>query len=218
MLLRFSFPGPLRLGLLSSLLFLALSPANACVLAGYDSGVCKAAQDIQDDMPFCADVVRYTACVPRYVPWYGNLTVRKKDQWAKDSFDAFIDERERIEAGKFSPTDQYSYNYVSGLLTKRFTGIQSDDCVEAFRNFLCWMNFPRCDGAGNSLLLCRSVCENFFRACKYPKVFWRCYEPAYHGGEYPEGTQGDQLYDKDNQAEFRRAPFPGLPFRGEEHL
>jgi hypothetical protein len=53
------------------------------------------------------------------------------------------------------------------------------------------------------------------RACKYPKVMWRCYEPAFYGGRYAEGTQGDQLYDSTGTAEFMRAPFPGLPFRGE---
>jgi len=53
------------------------------------------------------------------------------------------------------------------------------------------------------------------RACKYPKVMWRCYEPTFYGGQDAEGTQGDQLYDSTGTAEFMRAPFPGLPFRGE---
>ena len=30
------------------------------------------------------------------------------------------------------------------------------------------MNFPRCDDEGKSLMMCRSACENFFKACEYP--------------------------------------------------
>lgn len=46
-----------------------------------------------------------------------------------------------------------------------------------------WLNFPRCDDSDNSLGMCRSVCENFMRACKVPTDMWRCYEPRYFGGE-----------------------------------
>jgi hypothetical protein len=41
---------------------------------------------------------------------------------------------------------------------------------------------------------------------------WRCYEPANLGGEAPEGTSGDQLYDAHGGAVFKRAPIAGLPF------
>ena len=104
------------------------------------------------------------------------------------------------------------YNYDSGGSVKsRFS---DDDCVNAYRNFMCYMNFPRCNDAGESLLLCRSVCENFFRACGYPKVMWRCYNPEYYGGKAPEGTTGDQLFDSSGKAIFLRALLPGLPFQG----
>ena len=41
---------------------------------------------------------------------------------------------------------------------------------------------------------------------------WRCYEPAFFGGEAAEGTTGDQLYDTLGNAIFKRAPLAGLPF------
>lgn len=62
------------------------------------------------------------------------------------------------------------FDYWVAPVANRF-GYQ--DCVNAYYNFICYMNFPRCDGAGNSLGVCTSVCENFFRACKYPVELWR---------------------------------------------
>lgn len=40
------------------------------------------------------------------------------------------------------------------------------DCQEAFRNYFCWLNFPRCDDEDESLILCRSTCENLMEACE----------------------------------------------------
>lgn len=140
------------------------------MIQGQNSGVCKAAQDIQDRMPFCADVVRYTACVPREVSWYPNLTIEVKDLWARDTYRAFVAERLAIEDGDMKPTDPTKYNYYYNDVEARFGARHGADCMDAYRNFMCWLNFPRCDVSGQSMMLCRSVCENFFRACKYPKV------------------------------------------------
>jgi len=52
------------------------------------------------------------------------------------------------------------YNYYFGSVTSRFN---HPDCVHAYYNMLCYMNFPRCDGTGQSMGMCRSVCENFFK-------------------------------------------------------
>lgn len=41
---------------------------------------------------------------------------------------------------------------------------------------------------------------------------WRCYDPAFFGGEAAEGTTGDQLFDALGNAVFKRAPIAGLPF------
>jgi len=126
-----------------------LRGASACTLQGYDAGVCKPAQDIQDFMPFCADVVRYTACVPRETSWYPNLTVTLKDDWARSTYSSFIAERSDIENGDLKPTDPTKYNYWYESVTSRFTAMHGADCVEAYRNYMCWLNFPRCDAAGN---------------------------------------------------------------------
>ena len=56
------------------------------------------------------------------------------------------------------------------------------DCQNAFRAFFCWSNFPRCNAEGMSLILCGSVCENFFKACRYAKDLWRCGPTEYDNG------------------------------------
>ena len=38
------------------------------------------------------------------------------------------------------------------------------DCMAAFKNFLCWYNFPRCSPLDVSLVMCRSVCDNMMTA------------------------------------------------------
>lgn len=220
--------------------------------------MCMPPQDIQDRMPFCAQSVQYTACVPRDLPWYGNLTIEKKDKWLESTYAVFLNERLAIEADEYKPDDPSEssvpvpvapllmntslgywclyrhdriensadtqcrmqrlhgcslritlylwansattrcfvaattgfhcqtithphiasvlciaalYNYYFESVVRRFTN--DDDCQAAYRNYLCYMNFPRCNGAEESLSLCLSVCENFFQACAYPKYMWR---------------------------------------------
>ena len=41
----------------------------------------------------------------------------------------------------------------------------NQDCVEAYKDALCYLNFPKCGCREESLPLCRSVCENYYRAC-----------------------------------------------------
>lgn len=103
------------------------------------------------------------------------------------------------------------YSFVSGEVARRFDG--NPDCVNAYKNFLCFLNFPRCDKQRDSLLLCTSVCENFFRSCNYPRALWRCYEPRYYGAKKAEGTDGDQEMDLDGLPVYLRALLPGLPFK-----
>jgi hypothetical protein len=52
---------------------------------------------------------------------------------------------------------------IPGDVQERFNG--NDQCQNAFKNFACFLNFPRCDNEKKSLVMCRSVCENFFKAC-----------------------------------------------------
>jgi hypothetical protein len=103
------------------------------------------------------------------------------------------------------------YNYWTGSApVARFT--KSDDCAKAYRNLMCFLAFPRCDDSGESMNMCRSTCENMMRSCGYDKDLWRCYEPQFYGGKRAEGTDGDQLLDKDGAPFYTRAVFPGSPF------
>ena len=89
-----------------------------------------------------------------------------------------------------------------GTVVPRFS--ENADCQDAYRNYMCWMNFPRCDDAGRSLIMCRSACENYFKSCmvsfqfsfdltcllevtqlfnlQQHKDLWRCGDPKYVNG------------------------------------
>jgi hypothetical protein len=100
-----------------------------------------------------------------------------------------------------------SWEGTAGKILMHFTN--NDACKAAFKNFLCYMNFPRCDATGTSLMLCQSVCENFYKACNYPKDFWRCYNYAYYGGQEAEPST---LISTSGEPIFLRSMLPGLPF------
>jgi len=104
---------------------------------------------------------------------------------------------------------------VGSLMVHFFKNTQ---CQEAYKSYFCYLNFPRCDEAQNTLLLCRSACENFFQACRYPKSdasgnmsmgMWRCGQEQYDGGYLAEVAQ---VLDSSGLPIYKRAPFPGLPF------
>lgn len=84
------------------------------------------------------------------------------------------------------------------------------NCQKAFKNYFCWINFPRCIvGEDLTLPTCRSACENFFKSCNYQRGLWRCGKSKYFNGYEPEqpteGTDGNMTY--------LREYFPGQPFR-----
>ena len=108
------------------------------------------------------------------------------------------------------------------------------DCVEAYRAYACYINFPRykikvcerlqhsqltcsctfcrCDfgGSGMTLPTCRSACENFFIACRYEKDLFRCGRSKYFNGYSPEIPQSN---DVNGTPIYKRDFFPGQPFR-----
>lgn len=71
------------------------------------------------------------------------------------------------------------------------------------------MNFPRCDATAVALTLCKSVCENFFKACNYPTSMWRCGPAEYYGGDAPEPSTNLNL---EGVPIYMRSQFPGQPF------
>jgi hypothetical protein len=140
------------MALLRALLLLCVASRASlgCVLAGTDSGTCAA--NIQEHAPFCASSVRYPACVPRELPWLPNLTIASKDAWVGASVAALVAQREAIERGALVPNDPSLSSFVApgSSVAARFTarGASGSDCVAAYRNFACFMAFPRCDAAG----------------------------------------------------------------------
>lgn len=189
-------------------------PAAGCVIANAEAGVCTPEADVAAAAPFCGGVVRYTACAPAQARGYPPNTIRMKDDWVAARYAQVVELRQHVEAGLWRFDDPGYANFTAGGVApaQRFTGASADDCANAFRNFMCWLNFPRCDDSGASLAMCRSACENFFKACRYPLDMWRCYEPRYYGGAAAEGTQNDAILDHAGNPVYTRALLPGLPF------
>lgn len=130
---------------------------------------------------------------PRAVqPLFMEHTIRTKDEWVRESYTRIVRERIRIETNetlqdlgarvcacvRMLPRQQ-SANRCCRLpaapadVDERGMGsapqrrfYDNPDCHQAYKNFFCWMNFPRCNEEDKSLIMCRSVCENFFKACK----------------------------------------------------
>ena len=59
---------------------------------------------------------------------------------------------------------QQQYELITGWYRTNHTSPAQletmQDCLNSFKNFMCWYNFPRCSPLGVSLVMCRSVCEN----------------------------------------------------------
>ena len=96
----------------------------------------------------------------------------------------------------------------TGHIKVRF--YKNKDCQNAYKNYMCWINFPRCDlSTDETLPTCRSACENYFISCGYEQKLWRCGKTKYFNGYFPEypssSTSGNSSY--------LREYFPGQPFR-----
>jgi len=99
------------------------------------------------------------------------------------------------------------YEPKRGAVPIRF--FKNKACQTAFARYMCYMNFPRCDPTGASLLMCRSVCENYFKACNFPVEMARCGPAKYLGGSSVEPMFE---VDDDGLPVYQRAWWPGLPF------
>lgn len=150
---------------------------DACMLAGSDTGVCTEPTDFDLLLPFCKAVIPYTACLPRYQSLWYNHSALSKDRYVEQMFNKLLIQRKIYETNTSMADDDTDEWGGRRSITPRFT--DNPDCENAFRNYFCWLNFPRCDAGGRSLLLCRSVCENFMTACQYSSDLWRCGDPKY---------------------------------------
>ena len=54
---------------------------------------------------------------------------------------------------------------------------------DAYKRYFCWVNFPRCDEFEETLPMCQSVCENFFRVCGYDNDLWMCQNNMIDNGD-----------------------------------
>jgi hypothetical protein len=226
----------LSLSLSLLLLFYLPKTTQTCRIAGTDSGECRTYEENEIYMPFCSAFVKYDACVPLSVQTPGgdwdNHTLPTKDKWVADTTMTIILERIRHEMNE--TLDKLEVNEVGedGLMTKRFWnlnkkdprgvthaakkygGSPKTDCEKSFIQYQCYLNFPRCDSEGRSLILCRSVCENYMNACGYQSDLWRCGDPRFHGAEEPEVPEQDE---STGQYDITwRTMFPGAPFKDNE--
>eukprot|EP00903_Cladosiphon_okamuranus_P016076 g14840.t1 len=130
-----------------------------------------------------------------------------KDAWVEQHYNAVLNERLVIEGDKDLQKQGIDEYGNKGSPVPRFT--DNKDCQKAFKAYMCYINFPRCDEDGNSLVTCRSACENLMVACQNQKDMWRCGDSQYfngYGAEEPEiDSNGDPVYLRDY--------FPGQPFR-----
>ena len=138
---------------------------SGCLIQGYDSGICSPWSDNIKFMKYCGNIVTYEACIPRYNPLWPNHTLEAKDEWVGVNSYVFIETRKSIENN-----DYYQENgnvFISSSLNYTITNCHSDvnelgeegapakrfweedmkkmpnDCELAFKNYMCWMNFPR---------------------------------------------------------------------------
>lgn len=203
---------------------------SACYLVGTDSGECTL--QTMDPvwrgtfMPFCFDAVTYPACIPKYqtLPpsrefplgrWFNN-SVGNKDAWIASIVPGHIAQRIVYETSKTMKDNNRNEFGDIGHTRRRFR--DRPDCQLAYKNYFCWINFPRCDISRDlSLPTCRSACENFFRTCGYNKGLWRCGKSKWFNGyepEIPQLPRGLPLIPKAGaNRTYLREFMTGQPFR-----
>eukprot|EP00622_Pseudochattonella_farcimen_P004962 FR740485.1.p1 GENE.FR740485.1~~FR740485.1.p1 ORF type:complete len:216 (+),score=11.38 FR740485.1:59-649(+) len=135
-------------------------------------------------MPFCGSRVDYKVCVPEQKSMppdrnfpngrWTNSTIRAKDDWLREMHTGNVHWRIDLETDKSleeEKLNEWGEESKNGIIPRFF---QSKDCKNAYKALVCWINFPRCDQFGNSLAVCRTGCENFFKTCLYEEDLWRC--------------------------------------------
>lgn len=85
--------------------WLSMCGVLACVIQGHDVGVCVPEGSVQDEAPFCANLLRYTACVPKQQLGFLENSMSMKDTYVRDNFRMMVDQRSGIEKGVLSFQD-----------------------------------------------------------------------------------------------------------------
>ena len=197
--------------ILGFLLFglLLLQRGFSCVISGTDSGTCSKrylpstyGNDVsaidtarslwdcegRDCLPFCGKfVASYEICLPK-------------------SDGVPLPPDQNFPNGRFHHTTStyYKDSWVKKTALETIANKQGLDCQEAYKRYLCYANFPRCD-ENESLPMCASVCANFMRACGMDKEL-RSFCEA--------GAVAAAVTGGDNEEELPpvTTAFPGQPF------
>lgn len=128
----------------------------ACELpafSGHRTGVCQ--DDVQSQLTFCKDVVRYRTCVPAHQPTWDIWDATKKDDLLGSLYKKFVERRLAKEAS-LTAKEYVEMHYLA-----------NPECMAAYKHVLCWYNFPKCGDNNVSLPLCRRSCERYYEACNY---------------------------------------------------
>eukprot|EP00904_Undaria_pinnatifida_P006650 jgi/Undpi1/3114/HiC_scaffold_15.g06488.m1 len=141
--------------------------------------------------------------------WLNN-TLTIKDAWVEKYYETVVNYRLGIEGDKDLQKQGIDEYGNKGSPVPRFT--DNTDCQKAFKAYMCYINFPRCDDSDKSLVTCRSACENLMVACQNQKDMWRCGESQYFNGYEAEEPDTDENGDPVYLRDF----FPGQPFRDVE--
>eukprot|EP00943_MAST-04B_sp_MAST-4B-sp1_P002752 g2752.t1 len=198
-------------------------------------------EQLAASLDFCGDIVTYTACVPKFQRTWSNFTIQAKDLWVKKLFNAVVQERKRHEMNlTLQELGENEYGPLvdpaSGVVTERggnkvarrfWNGNYDDpdgikfanekggqdlsDCEYAYKHYMCYLNFPRCDDEGKSLVLCRSVCENYANACHISDDLNRCGPNQFLGAQEAEVPTLDE--ETKEFTKFKNGVYPGWPFR-----
>lgn len=123
------------------------------------------------DLPFCGDVVSYSACLQPTNPLWPNWNSAAKDALVERLFNSAVSSRKTAEQASLS-NGGTNGTYMSLL----FTG--NDACVSQYKKSLCLYNFPECVESKKEvsvlgfnvspiLGICSQSCMNFFTTCKF---------------------------------------------------
>ncbi|CAM9918543.1 unnamed protein product, partial [Choristocarpus tenellus] len=185
-----------------------------CRIHGVDIGYCDTDYYTDRDFrsantPFCGNFIKYSVCVPKYDPlppsrefqngrWFNN-TASQKDKWIEEYYNIVVESRLAVEGDKTLQKQGIDEYGNRGAPVPRFT--DNPDCQRAYKAYMCYINFPRCNDKGDSMVTCRSACENLMVACQNQKDLWRCGEAQYFNGyeaeEPTEDSEGNPVYMRD---------------------
>jgi hypothetical protein len=128
------------------ILCLLVTTTSGCSLGYITQGTCVPSDSLSVD--FCGSYLQGDVCVPIVHELWPEWDASAKDSEVKRSFVQFLEARITAELeGKSKPS---------------FT--RSKECIEAYKNVICLMNFPSCKD-DTTFPLCNNVCKGYLERC-----------------------------------------------------